>query len=86
MKTALHTVAVASLLALSACSTVDTKPAADPAPANQPQDVAKEDVDNSITGSRLPGRRTDRLVRGVGSQDYKDSVASQPRPLDASGH
>jgi hypothetical protein len=86
MKTALHAVAVASLLALCACSTVDTKPAADPAPAGQPQNVAKEDGDASITGSRLPGRRTDRLVRGVGAQDYKDSAASQPRPLDASGH
>jgi hypothetical protein len=83
MKTALP--ALASLLLLCACSTVDTKPAADPAPANQPQNVAKDDGDNKLTGSRLPGKRTDRLVRGVGSQDYKDSVASQPRPLDASG-
>jgi hypothetical protein len=81
MKTALPATVLASLFALSACSTVNTKPAADPAPANQPQNVAQEDGDNKMTGSRLPGKRTDRLVRSVGSQDYKDSKASQPNPL-----
>jgi hypothetical protein len=83
MKTALHAVALASLLSLCACSTVDTKPAADPAPANQPQNVAKDDGDNSITGSRLPGKRTDRLVKTIGSQDYKDSKDAQARPLNS---
>jgi hypothetical protein len=83
MKNALHAVAVTSLLALGACSTVDTKPAADPAPANQPQNVASNDSDNSMTGSRLPGKRTDRLVRSIGSQDYKDAKDAQARPLNS---
>jgi uncharacterized membrane protein len=84
MKTALHAVALASLLSLCACASVDTTPAADPAPANQPQNVAKAaDNDNSITGSRLPGKRTDRLVKTVGSQDYKDSKDAQARPLNS---
>lgn len=80
MKNAL--LAVISLLALSACSTVDTKPAAAPAVASQSQDIAS-DNDKGITGSRLPVKRTDRLVRAVGSQAYKDAKDAQPNPLKA---
>jgi hypothetical protein len=81
MKFVLHALALASVSALSACTTVQPQPGPDPAPARQTQDVARNDGDDKLTGSRIPGKRTDRMLRSVGSQDYKDSKASQPNPL-----
>ena len=80
MKTVLHAVAVASLLALSACSTVDSKPGL--SAANQSQNLASDD-DHPITGTRLPIKRTERIVRATGQQDYRNAIDSQPRPLDS---
>jgi predicted Zn-dependent protease len=83
MKTAMHVLSLASVLALSACSTVAPQPAPGVTPAVQPQNVASNDADDKLTGSRIPGKRTDRMLKSVGSQDYKDAKDSQPRPLNS---
>jgi hypothetical protein len=85
MKTALHALAITALSALAACTTANTTPAPDVAPQGQTQNVASRDEEEHITGSRLPGKRTDRLVKAIGSQAYKDAKDSVPRKLDANG-
>jgi hypothetical protein len=86
MKTAAHVLALVAVLALSACSTVEPQPAPGATPGAQAQNLARNnnnDDDNKLTGSRIPGKRTDRMLKSVGSQDYKDAKDAQARPLNS---
>nr|WP_314544095.1 hypothetical protein [uncultured Massilia sp.] len=52
----------------------------DPAAAQGVQPLASNDT---ITGSRIPARSTDRLLRTVGNADHRDAMDSSPKPLES---
>jgi len=75
------TLALATLLA--GCATPpaqDTQPASQPAPtaAEKAQPLTQNDT---ITGSRIPARHTEKMVSAVSAQDYKESTQILMAPL-----
>jgi hypothetical protein len=77
MKACLHPLVLAFLPVLCACST--------PAPA-KPDALATASQaghyqDNTVTGSRIPARRTEKMVGAVGGKDYQENKDSRPAPL-----
>jgi hypothetical protein len=81
MKSVAHT--IASLLAiasLAGCAAPQGPGNADDAPlAAAPQADEKAE----ITGSRLPTRRTEKMVSQIGGKDYKDNKAALAAPLQS---
>jgi uncharacterized lipoprotein YajG len=76
MKLFPYLAALAALLVLSACATApDTVPTKNDAPR-----LAKQDAPE-MTGSRIPARRTEKMVSATSGQDYKDTANAQPAPL-----
>jgi uncharacterized lipoprotein YajG len=74
---------LAGALLLAGCATkaVDNAPPASAqAPAREQANAARPD-DNSLTGSRLARRSTDRMLKSVGSQEARNAMESNPRPL-----
>ncbi|HEY1043547.1 MAG TPA: hypothetical protein VGE60_06755 [Telluria sp.] len=70
MKTLTCSATIAATLLLGACtSTPAPAPeAAQPASATAPVAIAQ----NTMTGSRIPRKSTDRTLKAVGNQDYRD--------------
>jgi hypothetical protein len=77
MKACLSPVVFASLFVLCACS------APEPAKQEQLAAVSKAEryQDNTLTGSRIPARRTEKMVGAVGAKDYQETKGAQPEPL-----
>jgi hypothetical protein len=77
MKLFSYPAVLAALLVLSACAATDA-----PTTPSQPSDpkLAKQDAPN-MTGSRIPARRTEKMVSATSGQDYKDTANAQPAPL-----
>jgi hypothetical protein len=73
---------LASILAiatLAGCASVqEPQPPAQLAAANPGNEAG-----STITGSRIPSRRSEKMVTQIGSQDYKDNKAALPAPLQS---
>jgi nitrous oxide reductase accessory protein NosL len=75
---------LASILAiatLAGCASVqeqEPQPPAQLAAANPGNEAG-----STITGSRIPSRRSEKMVSQIGSQDYKDNKAALPAPLQS---
>ena len=80
MKVALSC-AVLAIAALSGCA-APPPPASEPAPsaAAEARPVASNET---ITGSRIPSRRTEKMVGVIGAMDYKENKESLPAPLQS---
>jgi hypothetical protein len=72
--------AIASFALLAGCASVHQEEA--PAPLGAVA-TAGSDAPASITGSRIPSRRTEKMVSQVGGQDYKDNKSALPAPLQS---
>lgn len=73
--------ALAAVLALSACATDTTQP--QQAAAGNAEKMARNE-DSTLTGSRIPARRTEKMVGQIGAQDYKDNKQAAPSPMKGS--
>jgi uncharacterized lipoprotein YajG len=69
-------VAVSALL--SACAST---PDAQALPAPGAAATSGTDAAVSLTGSRIPARRSEKMVSQVGGKDYQETAAAQPAPL-----
>lgn len=63
---------------LSACAST---PQADALPSPGAVATAGTDAQVSMTGSRIPARRTEKMLSQVGGKDYRETAAAQPAPL-----
>jgi hypothetical protein len=45
--------------------------------------TSQADEKVEITGSRLPTRRTEKMVSQIGGKDYKDNKSALPAPLQS---
>lgn len=70
--------AIASLAGCASVQEPEPQPAAQLAAANHGNEEAP-----TITGSRIPARRTEKMVSQIGAQDYKDNKAALPAPLQS---
>jgi hypothetical protein len=64
---------------LAGCASVQ-EPEPEPGAAVAAADQAGPSQD-AITGSRIPSRRTEKMVSQVGGKDYKDNKQALPAPL-----
>ena len=76
MKLSSYPAVLALLLVLSACAT-DSPPT--PSQPNT-QQLARQDAPR-MTGSRIPARRTEKMVGATSGQDYSETANAQPAPL-----
>jgi len=84
MQHALKTLALGAVVALAGCSSPPPQATAAAAPAGTAPVVAAQEDDHSMTGSRIPKRKsTDRMLKTVGAQDARDAMDSAMRPLDS---
>jgi hypothetical protein len=70
--------AIASLAGCAGVREQDPQPPVPLAAANSGNEAAA-----TITGSRIPARRTEKMVSQIGAQDYKDNKAALPAPLQS---
>lgn len=77
--------ALGALVALAGCVSAPPPATAQAAaPAGAAPALAVQEDDHSMTGSRIPKRKsTDRMLKTVGAQDARDAMDSAMRPLDA---
>ena len=84
MKAFLHAaasvLAFASLGVLAGCASVHEQEA--PATFGAAT-TSGSDAPASITGSRIPSRRTEKMVSQIGGQDYKDNKSVLAAPLQS---
>jgi hypothetical protein len=73
-------VALAAAHMLSACASVQDQPGM---PAPGAASTAATDPLVEITGSRIPVRRSDKMVAQIGAQDYKENKSTLTSPLEA---
>jgi PBP1b-binding outer membrane lipoprotein LpoB len=71
-----------------AIATLLTGCATAPAPVSAPAPAAAEGVqpvaqNDTITGSRIPARRSEKMVSAIGAKDYKENGQSLMAPLKA---
>jgi ABC-type uncharacterized transport system auxiliary subunit len=78
MKAVLHCAALSFVLA--GCAST-TEPADMPAPGAA--STSASDAAAPITGSRIPARRTEKMVSQIGGKDYKDNKSSLMAPLQS---
>lgn len=78
MKAVLPCAALA--FALAGCAST-TEPA--DMPALGAASTSTTDAATQITGSRIPARRTEKMVSQIGGQDYKDNKSSLMAPLQS---
>lgn len=78
---ALCAAVVAAAQSLTGCAT-PTTPAAD-LPALGAASTADTDQYVEITGSRIPVRRTEKMVSQIGGKDYKENKMGLVAPLEA---
>jgi hypothetical protein len=73
---------VATLVAVSALLAACTSaPEAHDLPAPGAASTSATDSAVSLTGSRIPARRSEKMVSQVGGKDYQETAAAQPAPL-----
>ena len=80
MKAVLHCAALSFILA--GCAST-TEPAAPDMPALGAASTSTADAAASITGSRIPAKRTEKMVSQIGGKDYKDNKSSLMAPLQS---
>lgn len=76
-----YAVVLAAAHALTGCAT-PSAPSAD-LPALGAASTADSDQLVEITGSRIPVRRTEKMVAQIGSKDYKENKSSLMAPFRA---
>ncbi|MFL6630944.1 MAG: hypothetical protein ACJ8HJ_01350 [Massilia sp.] len=74
--------AVAIPFVLAGCAST-TEPAAADMPALGAASTATTDAAVPITGSRIPAKRTEKMVSQIGGKDYKDNKSSLMAPLQS---
>jgi hypothetical protein len=74
------TLAIAAMSVLGGCASAPDKET--PAPLGAAA-TSGSDAAAPITGSRLPSRRTEKMVSQIGGQDYKDNKSALPAPLQS---
>ena len=81
MKALTHYAAITLVIAvLGGCASVHE--AESPAPLGAAA-TSGSDAAANITGSRIPSRRTEKMVSQIGGQDYKDNKAALAAPLES---
>jgi uncharacterized protein YceK len=78
MKALLLPIAVSFVLA-GCASTQDTPDT----PALGAASTSTTDAATEITGSRIPSKRTEKMVSQIGGKDYKDNKSSLMAPLQS---
>jgi hypothetical protein len=69
---------VAVSFALAGCASIQDTP---DAPALGAASTSTTDAATEITGSRIPAKRTEKMVSQIGGKDYKDNKSSLMAPL-----
>jgi hypothetical protein len=83
MKAVPHYLAsILTITALAGCASVQEPEAPLQAPLAAAA-TSGSDGAASITGSRIPSRRSEKMVSQIGAQDYKDNKATLPAPLQS---
>jgi len=72
--------AVAVTFALAGCASTQDTP---DTPALGAASTSTSDAATEITGSRIPSKRTEKMVSQIGGKDYKDNKSSLMAPLEA---
>lgn len=80
MKAVLHCAALSFILAGCAGT---TGPATPDMPALGAASTSTTAAATPITGSRIPARRTEKMVSQIGGKDYKDNKSSLMAPLQS---
>ena len=80
MKAVLHCAALSFILA--GCASTN-EPAAADMPALGAAATSSTDTAAEITGSRIPAKRTEKMVSQIGGKDYKDNKSSLMAPLQS---
>jgi hypothetical protein len=77
---------VAAMLAicasLTACATVE-KPASPETASTASAPVANFDSNSTITGSRIPTKKSEKMVSGITGQDYQREMRNQANPYES---
>jgi PBP1b-binding outer membrane lipoprotein LpoB len=76
MKLSSYPAVFAAALVLSACA---TEAPTTPSQPNE-QQLARQDAPG-MTGSRIPARRTEKMVSATSGQDYRETANAQAAPL-----
>jgi outer membrane murein-binding lipoprotein Lpp len=85
MKAATQTAVFAAIfatLALAGCASTP-EPSQELAASAAPGAASTSDADPKaeITGSRIPARRSEKMVSQIGGKDYNDNKSALPAPL-----
>ena len=81
MKAVPHYLAsILGIAALAGCASVQ-EPEATPQASLATAATTGSDGAAAITGSRIPSRRSEKMVSQIGAQDYKDNKETLPAPL-----
>jgi hypothetical protein len=67
---------------LAGCASTN-EPAAPDMPALGAASTSTTDAAAPITGSRIPAKRTEKMVSQIGGKDYKDNKSSLMAPLQS---
>jgi predicted small lipoprotein YifL len=82
MKAILHTTAaILAIASLAGCAAPKGPLNADEVPLGSAL-TSQADEKAEITGSRLPTRRTEKMVSQIGGKDYKDNKSALAAPLE----
>jgi hypothetical protein len=71
---------ILAIAALAGCASVQEPEAPVQAPLAAAATTGSDGA-ATITGSRIPSRRSEKMVSQIGAQDYKDNKATLPAPL-----
>jgi hypothetical protein len=74
------TLAIASFGVLAGCASAPDPET--PAPLGAAA-TSRSDAQLALTGSRIPARRTEKMVSQVGGKDYRETAQAQPAPLQS---
>lgn len=80
MKAILTLTLCAAAFTLAACATSSATPDSAAVTKDPLAEVAPVEQ-QSVTGSRLPRRSSDRMIKTVGAQDARDAMTAQPREM-----
>ena len=95
MKAALHCAALSFILAgcastgepaaadMPALGAVSTSAVSTSAVSTSAASTSTTDAAAQITGSRIPAKRTEKMVSQIGGKDYKDNKSSLMAPLQS---
>jgi hypothetical protein len=83
MKATLHRAVYAFVVATAILAGCASTPDTSDQPALGAASTSKTDAAAQITGSRIPARRTEKMVSQIGGQDYKDNKSSLMAPLQS---